>query len=39
MPVDQRMTELPLGAGDLEPVALERDGARASDTQLLALDD
>src|SRR5215212_4641110 len=39
MPVDQRVTELPLGTGDLKTVALERNGAGTTSTQLLALDD
>jgi hypothetical protein len=35
--IDQRMPELPLGAGDLEAVSLERSGHRTVGTKLLAL--
>ena len=39
VPVDQRVPELPLRAGQLEPVPLERGLARAAVAQLLALRD
>src|SRR3954466_15378566 len=39
VPVDQRVRELPLRPGELEPVPLERLGAGAALAQLLALAD
>jgi hypothetical protein len=38
VPVDQRVRQLPLRAGELEAVALDRRGSSAGATQLLPLD-
>jgi hypothetical protein len=39
MLVDQRVRELPLGAGELDPVPLDRGGRRARRAELLPLGD